>query len=575
MSEYSLKDLERLHDTGLLSHLDYYFAITMASIFKDATPLTTISAALVSQALTNGHVCLDLNRTASTIIHTSDGTSVLTLPGLTDWVSDLCATQMVALEEKQSSSNRWISRQPLILDRDNNLYLAKYYDFQCRLARNIRNRTENHAGAIDQSFIAEGVNRHFSDHDSRQTAGQQEAVKKALTHNFAVISGGPGTGKTYITDIICSLLDEWAQDNGLDKPQVISLAPTGKAASRLSNGATIHSVLKPKKEGVGFLHTQDNPLIADMVIVDEASMIDIALMTRLLEAIPLNTRVVLLGDKDQLSPVQAGAVFTDICQAVSMAGYRTFLEFNFRSKGKTGIENLARAVNESDKIALTQILTSGKYADVVYEDTGHPGGFQKVLKRHIISGYKELTWAQSADHALAYIDRFRILCAHNSGINGTLQINHLCEKVLRASLEDGIKGSVFKQLLMVRQNDYHKGLFNGDTGVVMQVGNKAHAWFAGENSELREFRVPDLPSHDPAFAVTIHKSQGSEFDTVLILIPERISPVVTRQLLYTGITRARKKVVIIGRLDIIQAAMETPVERRSNLVAVLDDELAS
>jgi exodeoxyribonuclease V alpha subunit len=163
------------------------------------------------------------------------------------------------------------------------------------------------------------------------------------------------------------------------------------------------------------------------------------------------------------------------------------------------------------------------------------------------------------------MDDFRVLCAHNRGSEGTLQINHLCEKILRASIDDDIKGPIFKRIVMVTRNDYHKGLFNGDTGVVWEDGSN-QVGFRDRDS----IRYPDLPDHGTAFAVTIHKSQGSEFDTVLILIPEKISPVVTRQLLYTGITRARKKAIIVGRLDVIQEAMDTPLERRSNVMAKLN-----
>lgn len=192
--------------------------------------------------------------------------------------------------------------------------------------------------------------------------------------------------------------------------------------------------------------------------------------------------------------------------------------------------------------------------------------------------FNGLVWdTASAGQAMAALDGFRILCAHNSGNSGTLQINHLCEKILRSTGKDGIDQPVFKMLLMVRPNDYNSLLFNGGTCVVLEKNGVSTAWFAPEQSESgqsenRHFRLSDLPESEFGFAETVHKSQGSEFDTVLRLIPEQILPVVTRQLLYTGITRFRKNVFVFGSMPMIRQAVQTSVERRFNLKALLDRE---
>ncbi len=580
MTDYSIFDLDNLHDLGLISHLDYYFAKTMADIYVESSPLTLLTAALTSKTLAEGHVCLNLVRAANTVfIPAQEDKTAVCLPSLEQWLGDLEQAGMVGLESEYPDKGdtarlEWVRKSPLILDRDNNLYLAKYYDFQHRLVHNIRARVSAVPKSIDREFLSRGLGRFFGDQDKTQTAGQQEAIEKALSNNFLVISGGPGTGKTHITDIIRTLLEDWAKLQGLPEPRVLSMAPTGKAASRLKDGATIHSVLKPKPKGIGFRHNEDNPLTADVVIIDEASMIDIALMTRLMEAIPPETKVVLLGDKNQLSPVQAGAVFTDICDVDAMAGFRVFLEFNFRSRGKTGIENLARAVNQNDAKALTEILANKTYDDVLFEDTGNKSRIPVLLTKHVAQGYKALANACTPEQALTHMDDFRVLCAHNRGDAGTLQINHLCEMILRSNEDNDIKGSLFRQIVMVNRNDYQRGLFNGDTGVVWEKNQAVRVSFEDAGQTVRQFRFADIPPHDTAFAVTIHKSQGSEYGTVLIFIPERISPVVTRQLLYTGITRARKKVIIMGSLKVIQEAMDMPLERRSNVIALLDQQLS-
>ncbi|MCG8636108.1 MAG: exodeoxyribonuclease V subunit alpha [Desulfobacterales bacterium] len=575
MTDYLRSDLDNLFDQGVISRLDYYFAKTMADIYEGSAPLILLSAALVSKALAEGHICLNLARAAGTVlIPEREGQGTLCLPSLKHWLGELEQSGMVARESDhpgdfEAARLDWIRRSPLILDPDNNLYLAKYYDFQHRLVYNISARVADAPEAIDRDFLSKGIDRFFGDQDKNRTAGQREAVEKALDNNFLVISGGPGTGKTHITNIIRTLLQEWAKQEGKPEPRILSMAPTGKAASRLTDGATIHSVLKPKPAGTGFRHNADYPVAADVVIIDEASMIDIALMTRLMEAVPTETKVVLLGDKNQLSPVQAGAVFTDICEVDAMAGHRVFLEFNFRSEGKTGIENLARAVNQNDVTALTGMLTDRTYDDVIFEDTGNKSDILPILTKHVSKGYKALALARTPEEALASLDDFRVLCAHNRGDAGTLQVSHLCENILRTYRDNDIKGSLFRQIVMVSQNDYEKGLFNGDTGVVWEENRMTRVSFEGTGGENRQFRFSDLPAHESAFAVTIHKSQGSEYGTVLILIPERISPVVTRQLLYTGITRARKKAVIMGSLKVIREAMDMPLERRSNVAALL------
>ena len=579
MSDVSLNDLGILHESGIFSHLDYYFSTTMANIFNDAEPLEILSAALTCRALSKGCICLDLTGLAGTVMETSEGKELIRLPELESWCKILENSAMVGMElshygKKEKDMASWIAEYPLILDRDNNLYLSRYYDFQCRLADNIRARIKRQICGPDHEFVNHRPSAYFdSRDDTHRTFGQQQAVKKALCSGFMMVSGGPGTGKTYITNIIQTLLTAWANENDLKPPRIMCLAPTGKAAARLKNGATIHSALKPVKNGTGFRHNAANPLAADLVIIDEASMIDMALMTRLFEAISPDTRIVMLGDMNQLSPVQAGAVFFDLCHAAMLSDSRVFLDVNFRSGGKVGIETLAKAVNASDAHAVSDILTAD-YPDLLFVDTNEDEGYQTRLESCIRQGYAPLWDAASPDQAMAVLDGFRILCAHNSGSSGTLQINHICEKILRSNGKDVIDQPVFKTLLMVRRNDYKRSLFNGDTCVVLEENGISTAWFAPEESgqaDIRHFRLSDLPECEPGFAVTVHKSQGSEFDTVLILIPEQISPVVTRQLLYTGITRSRKKVIIFGNMPMIRQAVQTSVERRSNLQILMKE----
>lgn len=547
--------LTQLHVHEAITHLDYYFADYMARVFSHDDPLVKISCALVSGALTRGQVCLDLKALSGREIPLprKEGHPIR-LPRFETWMNALNTAPMVGKPGDEDPCGL-----PLVLDADGYLYLSKYYDFQKRLVQTLTARIRFRPDPVEPEFVRSQIERQFNPVDFKQTRPQRQAVATALQSNFTVISGGPGTGKTYIARIIRQILETRARVRHLPLPRFLSLAPTGRAASRLKDGATIHSVLIPRQNRPGFVHGKNHPLAVDVVIVDEASMIDLALMTRLMEAIPLSARVILLGDAHQLAPVQAGAVFSEICRADVMAPLVVSLTHNFRSRGKTGIENLATAIRNNDVQETTRILTRGDWPDLVFEPRRQ--GDQQVLQRYIRSGYGPLMRQQDMAGALDIMDRFRILCAHNVGEFGTLQINHVCEKVLRGKDHSVIRDRAVKQMIMIRTNDYDRGLFNGDTGVVLQDKDVVLAGFRAEDGVIRKFGIMDLPSYDPAFGMTIHKSQGSEFDTVLILIPDRVSRVVTRQLLYTGVTRAKKKAVILGPLSVIREAMSQTLEQ--------------
>ena len=554
--------LEQLHVQNLISHLDYYFAVTTANVFPSCHPLARIALALVSRALGAGQICLDLNDPPPLVPLEDLGTGIALPPG-EEWIAALDGDPMVARAGEGGIC-------PLVLDGQGHLFLRRYYDFQCRLAANLAQRMGKASMAMEPAFISRQLSRHFGA-ATPETMGQQRAVEKALTHDFVVISGGPGTGKTHITRVIQASLDAWVANSS--PLRVLTLAPTGKAAARLKGGRTIHSALVPRMDRPGFRHGRNNPLAADLVIVDEASMIDLALMTRLMEAIPPRAKVILLGDGHQLSPVQAGAVFWEICQIPCLESHRAVLTHNFRSQGKTGIENLGWAVNQGDEGAVSQILSQQNYPDLIFMDPDKTPDIETRLRKIIGDGYHSLVSAKDSGQALERLDEFRVLCAHNNGPSGRLPINHLCEKILRNPLDFAIKERFLEGMIIIQTNDYKRGLFNGDTGIVYTEDGMNRADFPGENGEIRSFRYRDLPAHETAWAMTIHKSQGSEFDRVLILFPDTLSRAVTRELLYTGITRARKQAIIIGKMDVIQRAVTVSMDFTRTLGPALEEEV--
>ncbi len=553
-------DLNHLFEQHFFSNLDYYFARSMAKAFSEENAIVLASCALVSKLLFEGHICIDIKEMSGTVRPVSETCKdLVNFPDLNTWI--------IALENTAIVSDN--IQTPLVLDSDNRLYFSKYYDFQNRLTTNIVQRLFLKPDKMDETHIDELLALYFPVKD-KFIIHQEQAVKNAIRNHFTIISGGPGTGKTYVTTMIKKIFLSYAKKHDQSDPKIICVAPTGKAASKMDQGSTIHSILKPLKNSPGFYYNKNNPLQADMMIIDEGSMIDIALLTRLLEAVPLGAKVIILGDIYQLSSIQAGSVFSDICSAKGLSSNLFFLDYNFRSKGKSGIEKLSTAINDNDAQGLEDILTSGRYPDIVFEDfISKSLRLDYALNPFILKGYKSFVCADTVEHALNELDDFKILCAHNLGECGTLQVNHLCEKILRTGYNFDISDP-FKRIIMVNTNDYKKGLFNGDTGIVFENKEGANTFFKTADNKINQYRVSDLSGSDTAFAITIHKSQGSEFNTVLIILPEMISPVVTRQLLYTGITRAKSKVIIVGDLKIIKSAINLSIIRNSGLSKCLE-----
>jgi exodeoxyribonuclease V alpha subunit len=560
----TLFDLEQLYQQEFFSDLDYAFAKSLANIFNEENPLVKVSLALASRFVSLGHICVDLKELAGQkqLIKDND-TKTVQFPEEDAWVS--------ALENSSLVSGKIHS--PLVLDAGNKLYLARYFDFQQRLIINIVSRLKSNIAPIGMGLanhnqlanqIAQLLEAYFPD-KSEHYMPQKLAVRNAVEKPFTIISGGPGTGKTFVIQLIRQILTEHAQKTGAPVPRILCLAPTGKAASKMENGRTIHSALKPLKEGQKFYHNKQNPLHYDIIFIDEASMIDLPLFVRLLEAIPDTAKVILTGDAHQLSAIQAGAVFSDLCKIDALASHRFELEYNFRSQGKTGIEQLSRAIKDSRIESIEKIFLSDQYPDVQFKALDQTASLKDILTETIPAGYNPLLRAESVEQALANADSFRVLCAHHQGSFGTVQINPVCENILHSYKNFDMQPEGFCRLIMIKVNDYKKELFNGDTGLIVEQNGERTAFFKKADNQIKSFRYSDLPSHEPAFAITIHKSQGSEFDTVLIIIPDKFSPVVTRELLYTGVTRARKKVIIAGNHETIKNAIQVDVKRYSGI----------
>jgi exodeoxyribonuclease V alpha subunit len=668
----SASTLDELALAGVVGPLDRHFALALSSLVESSEELV-LGAAFASRAVQHGHVCADLRRLVDTPLLDRDEQPLETtrLPRLEPWLA--------ALRQSAAVSDGGDER-PLVLDGAGRLYLKRYYDYERLLARRIRERAAQ-VDAIDAKSLRLGLARLFRDSDPGE-ARQRLATLIAVQRRFTLISGGPGTGKTHTVVKILALLVEQAQTLGREL-RVLLLAPTGKAAQRLAESvgasvdrladtelarliprtaSTVHRALGfMPRTPTRFRHDAENPLPADVVLVDEASMVDLALMAKLVDAVPAAARLILMGDKDQLASVEAGAILGDIYSEAEPAYSSRFAELvrsltgddlpisgshrepglqdclvhlthSFRYAEQSGIAALARAVNAGDAdralavlrgeapppsleseppspstmpqsaepvqapakgrvkppaknqlaFDFTRTLAAPKPSrsvaadtkrrsldhDVRLIETSSPAALAAALGPVIEAGFGEYAKATKPAHKLALLARFRVLSAHRRGPFGVDALNQLVEaRLVERGLLRCDREWYEGRPLLVTRNDYQLDLYNGDVGVVTtdEIDGVLKAWFLSHDGSLRSFMPARLPPHETVFATTVHKSQGSELDRVALVLPDRPSPIATRELLYTAVTRARRHVDIFASIPVLRAAIAHRIERASGL----------
>ncbi|QEM66839.1 exodeoxyribonuclease V subunit alpha [Geobacter sp. FeAm09] len=559
-----------------LTCLDRHFADFIQRIDPCPCEELWLAAALTSNATCRGHICLDPAGLRGTEI-------VSQPPADRQWrISD--PSQWLKALEPCATVGRPGDYAPLVVD-DGRLYLHRSWDNERQVADGLLVRSV--VRTVDESLLAAALERYFPSANDGEPDQQREAARLALTRGVAVVSGGPGTGKTATVARILALVAELAPQ----PPRIVLATPTGKAAMRLKRSimqavehlpipgslrqmlptevVTIHRLLGAVPGKASYRHNRENRLACDVLVVDEASMVDLPLMARLLEALPDNARMVLLGDRDQLASVEAGAVLADICSGSSAPGPMepgrpavVQLSRSYRFGRDSGIGNLSRLVNAGDGTTALELLTSGEYGDVAWRPLPSGPAFGPAFRERVQLGYSVYRRARTPAEALDELDRFRVLAPHREGAWGVENLNRLCREAL------GLHGRDDRLLpVMVTGNTYELGLFNGDTGVLMDdpVSGDLAAWFNDPEGALRRLSPLRLPPHESAFALTVHKSQGSEFDRVLLILPERVSETLSRELLYTAVTRARSHVEIWGGEEVFLRAVERRTVRSSGL----------
>jgi exodeoxyribonuclease V alpha subunit len=658
-----LAAIDRWVEAGWLSRLNRAFTRFLHELEPNAGDGVLWAGALASHQLDRGEVYLDLEGL------TQQPGLTLAIPSDEDWTfraesaqAELAALKALPLPQWQSDlrNSKLVStgegNTPLVLD-GSRLYLRRYWQYQQTLDRCIQDRLAPARAGLPEDLL-ERIDALFPGSSEQPLPDWQKiACVLALRSRFAIITGGPGTGKTTtLTKLLALLIQLWEQAPEARKPNILLAAPTGKASARVSESiataleqldidanikesipkkaGTLHRLLGSRPDTRRFKHNRHHRLAADIVIVDEASMIHLEMMASLLEALPDNAQLILLGDKDQLASVEAGSVMGDLCRGAENAAYdhdarawieryageklppsaavgthinqqTVMLRYSHRFGERSGIGQLARAVNAGDSIQAQAILNdTARFKDLLPSPATdylrlrarpEPDGADALLKKLAAinagnsadgkpnpgQGYgyylsviqnrpagDPASYDAWAERVLAAFDAFQVLCAVRRGRWGVEEMNRRLEAWLFPKQAPGLwyEG----RPVMITRNEYNLGLMNGDIGIALyDHTGKLRVVFPTDDplakTKIRWLSPLRLPDAETAFAITVHKSQGSEFNHVVLALPETRSPVLTRELIYTGITRAKENFTLLesreGVFDqAVKARIKNPLD---------------
>lgn len=568
-----------------LGDLDFALARVLRGLYPQGDPAQLTLAALASWAVGQGHSCLYLDALRPEVIEAE--------PRLTA----LAGAELASVAAGAPFVGGPDGATPLVL-LEGRLYLRRYFNYERAIARELGARAAADADA-------DGTDALPGDRDLRRSHecdaaelerlfpgvgpddAQRQAASAALSRGLLILLGGPGTGKTHTVARVLAL---WLAQAGERPLRVALAAPTGKAATRLyeavratlatlpdgdtlaaflpREATTLHRLLGFRPFAVDPARGPDAPLALDALIVDEASMVDLPLFARLLEALPRSARLVLVGDPDQLPAVENGAVLATLAQLRSdanapaaLAASVMRLDRQHRFDAQAPIARLLTAVRRGDTLAAHEALSNGdSQLHWIATERGLEHAEALACAR---VGFAALASASTPETALEALAGFRVLAALREGAWGTAGLNARIGEALLGVRSLAPPPS--HTPVLIEANDPGSGLYNGEVGIcLIDAAGRPYVWFEPVAAP-RTFPLATLPRHAPAFALTVHKAQGSEFDEVLLVLPPAPHPLLTRAWLYTALSRARHRMVVIGPWAVLEAAIANDVRRMSGL----------
>lgn len=549
--------------------LDQQLANYLSQLEDIHSAAVTHAVKILSHEVRQGHVRICLDDFSEVEISPSERTA-----NAMDWRQSLLHSHAVGQPGET---------KPLILNANNHLYFHRYWQYEEQLAAALKAKIRKPPVVPDEDWMAsQFANLQLSEQ-------QQQAVKKALTQNFSIISGGPGTGKTTTIASLLVLLKRFQPDL-----RIGLAAPTGKAAVRMQEAmaqsaeqfdaedaaalsieaVTLHRLLGYQPGKVTFRYQQNHLLPFSVIIVDEASMIDLALMNKLLAAVAAETRLILIGDRHQLASVEAGSVFGEICadnENNPLANYLTLLTQSYRFDSGQGIERLAKSINAGDVNAVLGLFRHNQFPEIEWLDPeADDDSWQLRLKTKLIQQLEGINAAPSTAEKFQILSQFQLLCAHHKGRYGVAGITRIADDWVQKKTRQRDKFWYAGKPVMITENDYQTKLFNGDFGlVILDHEQKSRVIFHNGTERSVPLSIARLPAHESAWAISVHKSQGSEFDEVMLVLPEVPSPVISRELLYTAVTRAKSKITIVANESVLRHAIRHQIQRNSGLAGCL------
>jgi exodeoxyribonuclease V alpha subunit len=574
--------LRTFNEADVIHASDVHVAGRLGAILGETREAVLLAAALAVRAVRHGSICVDLETIAQLAVEPSTAeigatapAGPLPWPDAAAWITEVASSVLV--------------REEVLRLEGTNLYLDRYWREEGQVGDDLVARMRRTPPEVDQAALAVGVARVFPDDEGYDYDEQRAAVLASAGRWTTILTGGPGTGKTTAVAGLLTLIAEQHEAGTGQPPRIALCAPTGKASTRLQEAvgeaaarlkdpadrarvtgltaSTLHRLLGWRPDSsVRFKHHRSNRLPHDVIVVDETSMVSLTMMARLLEAVRPDARLVLVGDPDQLSSVEAGAVLADLVAGLEHVDDSPVVALQTTHRYGKNIGALAAALRDENADAVMAVLQAGT-EDVEFIDPDDDASMNE-FRSSVVDVATEMRVAADNDNgevALAALARHRLLCAHREGPYGVSGWNRTVEQLVGDRLGVTAYDEWYSgRPVLITANDKGQRLSNGDMGVaIRRDGGRLRVLLA--DLEGREFAPTRLPDVQTVHAMTVHKSQGSQAETVSVIMPPEDSRLLTRELFYTAVTRAQRVLRVVGTESSVRAAIQRNVQRASGL----------